>query len=218
MNKTLLIILSLGLFWACKTESTSKAIPELNLELSKQIDKMANANKQMQINSIRFMQASEEQQKMHEEVQAKVMKNNADAIDEIISKHGFPTEILVGKKSADSFLGLVQSCSAYPNIKKKAIDAYLSTCKSMEDSIQYAILLDKYAIENQAASPFGIHVHYNEQGQAFVPNKHADLENNRAAYKMETLNKYLNLKTEQYYQVNAAQLKAKGIDSPILYD
>ena len=206
------------LLFACKSDTQRVPIQELNLELSKAIDIMANRDKQMQINTLKFINADQAQQDQVEKLKQQVFEKHAKEIDEILEKYGYPTEQLVGQVSTKNFFALLNHTNNFPEVKDKGIKA-LETAMNhgQADSSLFVTLKDQYATENHLPSVYGTIVQFNDKGQAFIKNNDDSIDNRRIAFGLDSLNNYLNLKTIQYFNLNRDALQSKGISKPTLY-
>ncbi len=208
-------------FIACNSSNnTVKTVTELNLELSKEIDKMANADQQMQLNMLRFMTADQEEFEKVEKTRDQVYAKNAQRVSEILDEYGYPDYNLVGKKSSDNFYTLVTHASAFPEIKNKAIKKFKDILNDDKILISmYAQMVDQAALEQNKAMEYGSIVQYQGNGQSFVKNLRDSLniDTRRIELGLDSLKHYMNAKTIDYFIANKASLLEKGIIKPVLY-
>ena len=84
------------------------------------------------------------------------------------------------------------------------------------EKYQYISLKDKYAVLTDIRQPFGTIVRFDEKGKSYALNPAEDIESNRSEMGMDSLNRYLDRKTIEYFNLNLAELANKGIEQPIL--
>lgn len=204
------------LIFGCKPDQTQKT-PELNLELSKQIDKMANRDKQMQINVLQFASVEEGEFNEIENLRSQVYEMHAKEIKIILDQYGYPGYDLVGKKSTDNFFTLMQHTVDFPEVMKLGIEKMEDDLRNKQiEPYQYISLKDQYAVLKEIPQPYGTIVRFDEQGKSFVDNPSIDIEKNRAEIGIDSLELYLDRKTMQYFEFNQEELARKGIEQPIL--
>jgi hypothetical protein len=217
MRFSILLTLCISfLLFGCKPEKTEKTT-ELNLELSKQIDKMANLDKQMQLNVLQFARFGDEELEKVENLRAQVYEKHANSIKEILDTYGYPGNKLVGKQSADRFFTLMQHTQDFPEIMKLGIEKMEEDLKGNQiEKYQYISLKDQYAVLTDISQPFGTIVRFDEKGKSYALNPAEDIESNRSEMGMDSLNRYLDRKTIEYFNLNLTELANKGIEQPIL--
>lgn len=217
MNKLYFFFSIMVFFVACNSEA-NKPITELQVELSKSIDDMANRDKQMQLNMIQFSGATEAELDNVIKIREQVYEKHALEIDKILDKYGYPSYEIVGRNSTDNFFTLVQHSSKFPEIKKKALAKMEEKLNSSNfEKGQYILLSDQIAFEQKQASQYGTIVNFKENGQAFLDFPSDSIEVNRAKMGMDSLKFYLNRKTIEFYKQNQAFLQEKGLTQPVLY-
>jgi len=216
----IIVICTACLLFSCKNNSSKSTVTALNLELSKEIDKMANADQQMQLNMLRFMSGDEEEYMRVEETRDLVYAKNAKRAEEILDQYGYPDENLVGRKSSKNFYTLIMHATEFPDIKAKAIEKFRERLTTEQEQIDaYANMVDQAALEQKKPVVYGNLVQYKSNGQAFVQHLQdsAQVDTRRTAIGLDSLEHYLNYKTLEYYQINRAQLNSNGITQPAFY-
>ncbi|MDA9774269.1 hypothetical protein N9B82_04865 [Saprospiraceae bacterium] len=215
-----LLILSLFCCFSCTSSNSQSKVTELNLELSKEIDKMANADQQMQINMLTFFNAPEELEQV-KKTRDQVYALNAKRAQEILTQYGYPDYNLVGKKSSDNFYTILSHASAFPEIKKDAIKKMKNSIKMDNFQIdQYANLVDMTAFENKEPLIYGNIVKFKSNGQAYVENlvDSIHVDQRRVEIGLDSLKQYMNYKTLEYFRANQQELVKRGITRPSFYN
>ena len=218
MKQNILIIgLFFSLLFGCKPNSTKSNVSSLNLELSKQIDKMANLDKQMQLNMLQFSNGLDDQLAKVESLRNEVYKKHAAEIENILDTYGYPSYELVGKKSTDNFFTLIQHTTDYPEVKKKSIELMKQKLDLGQlEKYQYITLVDQYQAEQNLESSFGTIVQYDEKGKAYVERPAPDIDANRISMGLDSIDIFLMRATVEYFRMNRDLLKQRGITEPQL--
>lgn len=211
------IILCVSIFvFGCKPNKTEKT-SKLNIELSKQIDKMANRDKQMQINVLQFANSSPEELAEVEDLRTQVYEKHANTIKEILEEYGYPGYKIVGKQSSDNFFTLMQHLQDFPAVMKLGIEKMEENLIDHQiETYQYISLKDQFAVLTESPQPFGTIVRFDENGKSYALNPADEIEKNRADMGMDSLSRYLDRKTIEYFNLNRGELEKKGIKKPIL--
>lgn len=215
-----ILFISVLLFSCQDSSGSNKKVSKLNLELSKEIDKMANADQQMQLNILRFMTADIEEYEKVEKTRDQVYEKHANRVSEILDEYGYPNYNLVGKKSSDNFYTLVAHSSDFPEIKKKAISKWKQVLnKDKEQLSMYAQLVDQTALEQNELMEYGTVVRYQSNGQSYVENLKDSLnvDSRRIELGLDSLKHYMNAKTVDYFVANQESLLELGVTRPIFY-
>lgn len=110
----------------------------------------------------------------HEEMQA-IHHENADILDKIIDRIGYPTAEKVGGEAADAAWMVIQHAIGQPDFMRKCLKMLEdSTPETLAEKINIAYLSDRIAVLERRPQLYGTQFDWDENGQ-LSPNVYDDL-------------------------------------------
>ncbi|MFD2920002.1 DUF6624 domain-containing protein [Terrimonas rubra] len=171
------------------------------------IDSLYSADQAVQQNAIDAYQrtGSIDTFAVYEKIQIQTFEKHIPILKKIYSDNGYPTVDKVGKESTLHFFTLIQHADKDISFQKKMLPIIKKQVdKGQISGREYAYLYDRVQINSGKEQLYGTQLEYDTEGNA-IPKNLKDKQNvdqRRAAFKMETLEKYLVKATELHKQMN----------------
>jgi hypothetical protein len=178
-----------------------------NTILKKQIDSLLNVDQLVQQNMIVAYQKNATKLEMDnlEKVKIETFNRHIPLLKNIVSTYGLPTYSLVGEKSSDNFLVMVNHSFTDSDFQRRVITLAKKEVKRKNISgQQIALLTDKMLIKTGEKQLYGSQCDYDSEGNAIAKNV-ADLKNvdkRRKEMGLNPLKEYLAFMTDLHQQMN----------------
>lgn len=175
--------------------------------LQKTIDSLFAVDQLVQQNMITASQndASANQMDSLERFKIETYNRHTVYLKKLIAKHGLPTYALVGSRSSDNFMVMVNHSITDTKFQEQIIKMTQRELKKKNISgQQVALLTDKMLISSGRKQVYGTQCGYDKDGNAFAKDLQdpATVDEKRKLVGLAPLKDYLSLMTELHKQMN----------------
>ncbi|MFD0941037.1 DUF6624 domain-containing protein [Pedobacter boryungensis] len=175
--------------------------------LQKKIDSLLTIDQLVQQEMIKSNKngASTVQMDSLEHVKMETFNRHIPILKQIIAKYGLPTYSLVGVKSSDNFIVMVNHSVTDTKFQERVISLAQKEMKKRNISgQQIALLTDKMLISSGRKQIYGTQCGYDKDGNAFARDLQdpANVDEKRKLAGLTTLKEYLSFMTDLHKQMN----------------
>lgn len=201
-------------------ESTTKV--EFNQILADELSIMAEVDQWAASNAFPPEDNKHLTQKEWESFKDSIYRTHQKRLEEILNNHGYPGYDLIGKKGAFNFWMITQHSDFNPEFQEKVLDKLkIEVDKENASATNYAYLMDRVLINKGEKQVYGTQLDFNQNiCQAFSKNieDSSDVNKRRLEIGLESLEKYLNVFSQNHFDMNKEFYLSKGINGPKLYE
>lgn len=189
----------------CLTSTAQKS--KLNIKYKSLIDSLFIVDQQVQQDFIEVLlhHSSTDSIKLFEERKEQTFIRHTPILKDIYKKIGYPTFKKVGKETSSKFFTLIQHCDKDVSFQSQMLVIIKKqVAKKQVQGSDYAFLYDRVQLNSGKQQLYGTQVDYDQNNNAFPKNlkDNENVNKNRAALGMDTLESYLKMVTEMHKRQN----------------
>ena len=151
-----------------------------------------------------------------------VFTSHHKRLEKMLDSYGYPGSDMVGEQGAHHFWLLVQHLDKWPAFQQQVIKAMEQQVANKNASPKdLAYLTDRVRLNTGGKQVYGTQVTYNIDSCQAIPKPLEDpasVNERRKAAGLEPLENYLNMMSENHFQMNREMYEKKGIKGPKLYE
>ncbi len=214
MNRKIIILILISLFFCCKNEKK-----QFNEELSEELERMVRVDQIVaNVKKGKYKKLSDSEWKIFKD---SVLENHEEKLIKYFNEYGFLGFDIVGEKGSQNFWLMVQHCDKNINFQKNVLSKMKKEVINNNANPQnYAFLIDRIKINSNQPQVYGTQVEYNWNTCQAYPKRLKDSLNvnkRRNDIGLEKLEEYLNEMSELHFEINKETFSKIGITKPKLY-